>query len=78
MADAEKIKMSKLSFAAFAGDAMIAYIYDQVVRFLDRLKTDSIPKHDPLTIAAMFKPDICEDKKMFILVITVDGKTRGI
>ncbi|UKZ82541.1 hypothetical protein TrVFT333_010330 [Trichoderma virens FT-333] len=78
MADALELKKSTSSFAAFAGDATISYIEHQAVRFPGRPKTDSIPMHDPLAVAVLSKPDICEYKDMAVSIITGDGEARGV
>lgn len=77
-ADAEELKKSASSFAAFAGDATIKYIDYQAVRFPGRPKTDSIPMHDPLAVAVVSRPDLCEYRDMSVSVITGDGEGRGI
>ncbi|KAI0378570.1 nucleoside hydrolase [Hypomontagnella monticulosa] len=78
MADAEKLKRSPSEFAAFAGDATIKYIDYQAVRFPGRPKTDSIPMHDPLAVAVVSKPELCEYRDMAVSVITGDGEARGV
>ncbi|KAI1617369.1 Inosine/uridine-preferring nucleoside hydrolase domain-containing protein [Exophiala viscosa] len=78
MADAEALKKSTSSLAQFAGDATITYIDYQAVRFPGRPKTDSIPMHDPLAVAVVSKPDLCEYKDMAVSIITGDGEARGV
>ncbi|KAH8660294.1 Inosine/uridine-preferring nucleoside hydrolase domain-containing protein [Xylariales sp. PMI_506] len=78
MADAEELKKSPSEFAAFAGDATITYIDYQAVRFPGRPKTDSIPMHDPLAVAVVSKPELCEYRDLAVSVITGDGEARGI
>lgn len=79
MTDAEELKKSPSSFAAFAGDATIAYIEHQAVRFPGRKpKPDSIPMHDPLAVAVVSQPDICEYREMAVNVITGTGEARGV
>ncbi|RSL45600.1 hypothetical protein CEP53_010705 [Fusarium sp. AF-6] len=78
MADAQELKKSPSSFAAFAGDATITYINYQAVRFPGRPKTDSIPMHDPLAVAVVSHPELCEYRDMAVSVITGDGEARGI
>lgn len=78
MADAQELKKSSSSFAAFAGDATITYIDYQAVRFPGRPKTDSIPMHDPLAVAVVSHPELCEYRDMAVSVITGDGEARGI
>ncbi|KAF5007944.1 hypothetical protein FDECE_5756 [Fusarium decemcellulare] len=78
MEDAQQLKKSSSSFAAFAGDATIAYIEHQAVRFPGRPKTDSIPMHDPLAVAVVSHPELCEYKDMAVSVITGDGEARGV
>ncbi|KAI2641528.1 nucleoside hydrolase [Hypomontagnella submonticulosa] len=78
MADAEALQKSPSGFAAFAGDATIKYIEYQAARFPGRPKTDSIPMHDPLAVAVVSKPELCEYRDMAVSVITGDGEARGI
>ncbi|KAJ3524459.1 hypothetical protein NM208_g12053 [Fusarium decemcellulare] len=78
MEDAQQLKKSSSSFAAFAGDATIAYIEHQAVRFPGRPKSDSIPMHDPLAVAVVSHPELCEYKDMAVSVITGDGEARGV
>jgi purine nucleosidase len=78
MADAEELKKAPSSFAAFAGDATITYINYQAVRFPGRPKPDSVPMHDPLAVAVVSRPDLCEYKEMAVSIITGDGEARGV
>lgn len=78
MDDAQELKKSVSEFAAFAGDATIAYIDHQAVRFPGRPKTDSIPMHDPLAVAVVSRPELCEYKDMAVSIITGDGEARGV
>lgn len=78
MADAQELKKSSSSFANFAGDATISYIEYQAVRFPGRPMTDSIPMHDPLAVAVVSQPDLCEYKDMAVSVITGNGEARGV
>jgi inosine-uridine nucleoside N-ribohydrolase len=79
MADAEQLQKSPSEFAAFAGDATIKYIDHQAVRFPGRLpKPDSIPMHDPLAVAVVSRPDLCEYRDMAVSIITGDGEARGV
>ena len=78
MKDAQELRESDSSFAAFAGDATIKYIDYQAVRFPGRPKTDSIPMHDPLAVAVISKPQLCEYRDMAVSVITGDGEARGV
>ncbi|GFP60622.1 uridine nucleosidase 1 [Trichoderma asperellum] len=77
-ADAQELKKASSSFAAFAGDATMAYIDYQAARFPGRPKTESIPMHDPLAVAVVSKPDLCEYRDMAVSIITGDGEARGI
>ncbi|XXG96256.1 hypothetical protein Hte_002537 [Hypoxylon texense] len=77
-ADAEQLKKSPSGFAAFAGDATMAYIDYQAVRFPGRPKTDSIPMHDPLAVAVVSKPELCEYRDMAVSVVTGVGEARGV
>ncbi|KAI1392407.1 Inosine/uridine-preferring nucleoside hydrolase domain-containing protein [Hypoxylon trugodes] len=78
MDDAKALQKSSSGFAVFAGDATIKYINYQVDRFPGRPKTDSIPMHDPLAVAVVSKPGICEYRDMAVSVITGDGEARGV
>ena len=78
MDDALKLKESSSDFAAFAGDATIKYIEFQAVRFPGRPKPDSIPMHDPLAVAVVSKPELCQYRDMAVSVITGEGEARGI
>ncbi|PTB35056.1 hypothetical protein M441DRAFT_32266 [Trichoderma asperellum CBS 433.97] len=72
------LRKASSSFAAFAGDAIMAYIDYQAVRFPGRPKTESIPIYDPLAVAVVSKPDLCKHRDMAVSIITGDGETRGI
>lgn len=78
MKDALELKAAGSEFAAFAGDATIKYIDYQQVRFPGRAKTDSIPMHDPLAVAVVSKPELCEYKDLAVSVITGEGEARGV
>ncbi|KAJ5116851.1 hypothetical protein N7456_001199 [Penicillium angulare] len=78
MKDAEDLKKSPSSFAAFAGESSAIYIDYQAVRFPGRPKTDSVPMHDPLAVAVVSKPELCEYRDMAVSVITGDGEARGV
>lgn len=77
--DAETLKKSASEFAAFAGDATMAYIDYQAVRFPGRQPpADSIPMHDPLAVAVVTHPEICEYRDMAVTVVTGVGEARGV
>jgi purine nucleosidase len=66
-------------FAPFAGEATIAWI--------DHLKernpgsavdADSCAMHDPLAVAVLTRPDLCEFREVAVSVITGDGEARGV
>lgn len=79
MADAQELQKSTSGFATFAGDATIKYIEYQAVRFPGRKpKPDSIPMHDPLAVAVVSKPELCEYRDMAVSVITGNGEARGV
>ncbi|KAI1863168.1 uncharacterized protein JN550_009904 [Neoarthrinium moseri] len=78
MEDAEDLKQSPSSFASFAGDASATYIKHQAVRFPGRPKMTSVPMHDPLAVAVVSRPDLCEYKDMAVSVITGNGEARGV
>lgn len=78
-ADAGELKSAPLDFAAYAGDAASKYRdYYQTVRFPGRPRTDDIPIHDPLAVAVVSRPDLCEYKDMAVSVITGEGEARGV
>lgn len=78
MEDAEDLKKSPSRFAAFAGDTSVTYIDYQAVRFPGRPKMTSVPMHDPLAVAVVSKPGLCEYKDMAVSIITGDGEARGV
>lgn len=78
MSDAQELKKSKSTFAAFAGDATITYIDHQASRFPGRSKPDSIPMHDPLAVAVVSRPELCQYRDMAVSIITGDGEARGV
>lgn len=78
MADALQLKESESSFATFAGEATVKYIDHQAVRFPGRPKTDSVPMHDPLAVAVVSRPEICQYRDMAVSVVTGDSEARGV
>lgn len=78
MDDAEALRQSSSQFAAFAGDAAVKYIDYRAGRFPGSPKTNSTPMHDPLAVAIVSKPELCEYKDMAVSVMTGTGEARGI
>jgi inosine-uridine nucleoside N-ribohydrolase len=78
MDDAESLKKSPSEFAKFAGQASATYIEYQAVRFPGRPKMTSVPMHDPLAVACVSRPELCEYRDMAVDIVTGDGRARGM
>lgn len=79
MDDAERLKSSESEFSQFAGQASATYIDYQAERFPGRKpRPTSVPMHDPLAVACVARPELCEYRDMAVDVITGDVKGRGI
>ncbi|VUC29058.1 unnamed protein product [Clonostachys rosea] len=78
MEDADSLKKSPSEFAQFAGQASATYIDYQAVRFPGRPKMTSVPMHDPLAVACVSKPELCEYRDMAVDIVTGDVKSRGM
>ncbi|CAH0014460.1 unnamed protein product [Clonostachys rhizophaga] len=78
MEDADSLKKSPSKFAQFAGQASATYIDYQAVRFPGRPKMTSVPMHDPLAVACVSKPELCEYRDMAVDIVTGDVKGRGM
>jgi inosine-uridine nucleoside N-ribohydrolase len=78
MEDADSLKKSPSKFAQFAGQASATYIDYQAVRFPGRPKMTSVPMHDPLAVACVSKPELCEYRDMAVDIVTGDVKSRGM
>jgi inosine-uridine nucleoside N-ribohydrolase len=78
MKDARDLQKYPSKYACFAADATFNYIDYQAVMYPGRPKLNSIPMHDPLAVAVVSKPELCEYKDMCVSTITGDGEGRGI
>ncbi|KAL1887761.1 hypothetical protein Sste5346_010000 [Sporothrix stenoceras] len=77
--DADAMKASESSFSQFAGEAASTYIAYQTQRFPGRLpRMTSVPMHDPLAVAVVSHPELCEYKEMAVNVEVGEGVTRGV
>jgi purine nucleosidase len=78
MDDAESLRKSPSEFSKFAGDSSATYIDHQAVRFPGRPKMTSVPMHDPLAVACVSNPGLCEYTDMAVDIVTGDSKARGM
>jgi purine nucleosidase len=80
MDDAQKMQETRGSeFAQFAGRASRTYIDFQSERFPGRNpKMTSVPMHDPLAVACVSRPELCEYVDMSVDIVTGDCKAKGM
>ena len=76
---AEQMLTADSAFAPFAGEATLAWI-DHIHRRNpgSARDTDSCAMHDPLAVAVLTRPELCEFREVHASVITGDGETRGV
>ena len=76
---AQRMLAATSSFASFAGEATLAWI-DHVHRRNpgSALDAASCAMHDPLAVAVLTRPDLCEFREVSVSVVTGDGEARGV
>lgn len=66
-------------FAPFAGEATLAWIDHLAARYPGSSdEADSCAMHDPLAVAVLTRPDLCEFREVTVSVVTGDGEARGV
>jgi purine nucleosidase len=66
-------------FASFAGEASVAWIGHTPRRNPGSARdADSCALHDPLAVAVVTRPGLCEFREVYASVVTGDGEARGI
>jgi purine nucleosidase len=66
-------------FAPFAGESTLAWIDHMAARNPgSALDADSCAMHDPLAVAVLTRPDLCEFREVTVSVVTGDGEARGV
>jgi purine nucleosidase len=66
-------------FAPFAGESTITWIDHLKQRNPgSAIDADSCAMHDPLAVAVLTRPDICEFREFAVSVVTGDGEARGV
>ncbi|CAK7200634.1 hypothetical protein SEUCBS139899_003332 [Sporothrix eucalyptigena] len=77
--DADALKASPSPFSQFAGEAAATYIAYQTQRFPGRVpRMTSVPMHDPLAVAVVSRPELCQYQELAVNIETGEGVTRGI
>ncbi len=76
---AQRMLAADSPFASFAGEATIAWI-DHVHQRNPGSARDaaSCAMHDPLAVAVLTRPDLCEFREVNAAVVTGDGEARGV
>ncbi|CAK7245146.1 MAG: hypothetical protein STHCBS139747_006715 [Sporothrix thermara] len=78
-ADALKAVEDEKSFSRFAGEAAATYIAYQMQRFPGRVpRMTSVPMHDPLAVAVVARPELCDYKELAVNIETGEGVARGV
>jgi purine nucleosidase len=78
MDDANNLISSSSPFARFAGEATKKYIEYEDGRYSKGPPVTSVPLHDPLAVAVITRPDLCEWKEVAVNVICGDSPARGV
>jgi purine nucleosidase len=77
--DADAMKASPSAFSQFAGEAAATYVAYQTQQFPGRQpRMTFVPMHDPLAVAVVSHPELCEYKDMAVNVEVGEGVTRGV
>jgi purine nucleosidase len=67
------------AFAPFAGESTLAWIDHIAARYPgNALEADSCAMHDPLAVAVLTRPDLCEFREVAVSVVTGEGEARGV
>ncbi|MEV6493315.1 nucleoside hydrolase, partial [Actinoplanes sp. NPDC051633] len=76
---AARLIASDTPFAPFAGESTIAWIDHLKERYPgSAIDADSCAMHDPLAVAVLTRPDICEFREVAVSIVTGDGEARGV
>jgi purine nucleosidase len=76
---ARRMLTADSGFAPFAGEATLAWIdHLQQRNPGNALEADSCAMHDPLAVAVLTRPDLCEFREVNVSVVTGDGEARGV
>ena len=81
--EAEKLKSSKSPFARFAGESALEWM-KQLAEWFPRPSSwfpsgvNFCHMHDPLALAVVAKPELCEFKHMAVSIVTGDIESKGV
>jgi purine nucleosidase len=76
---ARRMLAADAPFAPFAGEATLAWIDHIQQRSPGSARdADSCAMHDPLAVAVLTRPDVCEFREVTVSVVTGDGEARGV
>jgi purine nucleosidase len=76
---ARRMLAADAPFAPFAGEATLAWIDHIQQRSPGSARdADSCAMHDPLAVAVLTRPDLCEFREVTVSVVTGDGEARGV
>jgi purine nucleosidase len=66
-------------FAPFAGESTLAWIDHMAARNPgSAIDANSCAMHDPLAVAVLTRPELCEFREVTVSVVTGDGEARGV
>jgi purine nucleosidase len=66
-------------FAPFAGESTLAWIDHIAAHYPGRSEeAGSCAMHDPLAVAVLTRPELCEFREVAVSVVTGDGEARGV
>lgn len=76
---AAQMLAAETPFAPFAGEFTIAWIDYLKQRYPgSAIDADSCAMHDPLAVAVLTHPEICEFREVAVSIITGEGEARGV
>jgi purine nucleosidase len=76
---ARRLLQADSPFAPFAGESTLAWIDHIHERNPGSARdADSCAMHDPLAVAVLTRPDLCEFREVAVSVVTGDGEARGV
>lgn len=76
---ARQLLAADTSFAPFAGESTLAWIDHIKQRSPGNARdADSCAMHDPLAVAVLTRPELCEFREVNASVVTGDGDARGV
>ncbi len=76
---AQRMLAADSPFAPFAGESTLAWIDHIAARYPGSSEeAGSCAMHDPLAVAVLTRPDLCEFREVAVSVVTGDGEARGV